>query len=273
MLQQLGCHFCTKGCQNPRAHGSQGAAARDLVGRTALETHDAPTNRTSCNKISEARESAADPPGRKNGRQADGLLPLQDPPQPAEGTLEVLALRPLPQGQRPAELRARLRARPSLLRAVPLLLLANHERHRHDGARWHRRVGPALFFTDDLAARSRRQFLRIPSPRESHRRRRVAARVASTAPRRCSRRDYAWPLWLLAWTVSVLLSVMATATFRRAATSTPGAIPRCTKDEWARRRVELNSSESSSYSSSSPRTTTTCLKMNRRQNHARKGSW
>ena len=29
----------------------------------ALETHDAPTNRTSCNKISEARESAGDPPG------------------------------------------------------------------------------------------------------------------------------------------------------------------------------------------------------------------
>ena len=28
---------------------------------------------------------------------------------------------------------------------------------------------------------------------------------------------------------------MATATFRRAATSTPGAVPRCTKDEWARR--------------------------------------
>ena len=55
------------------------------------------------------------------------------------------------------------------------------------------------------------------------------------APRCCSRRDYAWPLWLLAWTVSVLLSVMATATFRRAATSTPGAVPRCTKDEWARR--------------------------------------
>ena len=48
-------------------------------------------------------------------------------------------------------------------------------------------------------------------------------------------RDYAWPLWLLAWTVSVLLSVMATATFRRAATSTPGAVPRCAKDEWARR--------------------------------------
>ena len=55
------------------------------------------------------------------------------------------------------------------------------------------------------------------------------------APRCCSRRDYAWPLWLLAWTVSVLLSVMATATFRRAATSTPGAVPRCAKDEWARR--------------------------------------
>ena len=28
---------------------------------------------------------------------------------------------------------------------------------------------------------------------------------------------------------------MATATFRRAATSTPGAVPRCAKDEWARR--------------------------------------
>ena len=31
----------------------------------------------------------------------------------------------------------------------------------------------------------------VPSPRESHRRRRVAARVASTAPRRCSRRESA----------------------------------------------------------------------------------
>ena len=48
-------------------------------------------------------------------------------------------------------------------------------------------------------------------------------------------RYYAWPLWLLAWTFSLVLSVMATATSRRAATSTPGAIPRCTKDEWARR--------------------------------------
>ena len=70
-----------------------------------------------------------------------------------------MARRPPPQGQRPAELRARLRAGRSLLRAVPLLLLAHHERHRHNGARRHRRVGPALFFTDDLAARSRRQFL------------------------------------------------------------------------------------------------------------------
>ena len=34
-------------------------------------------------------------------------------------------------------------------------------------------------------------------------------------------------------TVSLVLSVMATATFRRAATSTPGAIPPWTKDEWA----------------------------------------
>ena len=31
----------------------------------------------------------------------------------------------------------------------------------------------------------------VPSPRESHRRRRVASRVASTAPRRCSRRESA----------------------------------------------------------------------------------
>ena len=237
MLQQQGCHFCTKGCQNPRARGSQGAAARDLPAPIALETCDPATRRTS-GPVSPKPPS---PPATRRVTQKwtprDGLLPLQDPPQPAEGTLEVLALRPLPQGERPAELRARLRAGPSLLRAVPLLLLANHERHRHDGARWHRRVGPALFFTDDLAARSRRQFLRIHSPRESHRRRRVAARVASTtAPRCCSRRDYAWPLWLLAWTVSVLLSVMATATFRRAATSTPGAVPRCTKDEWARHR-------------------------------------
>ena len=123
---------------------------------------------------------------------------------------------------------------------MPLLLLSHHARRRHDGDMWERGIGPALFFTDDLAARSRRQFFVVPSPREFHRRRRVASRVASTAPRCCSRRDYAWPLWLLAWTVSVLLSVMATATFRRAATSTPGAVPRCAKDEWARRRVELN---------------------------------
>ena len=115
----------------------------------------------------------------------DGLLPLQDPPQPAEGALEVLALRPLPQGERPAELRARLRARPSLLRAVPLLLLAHHARRRHVGARRHRRVGPALFPADDLAARSRR---RTPSPRESHRRRRGVSRAGTTRGRSgCSR--------------------------------------------------------------------------------------
>ena len=50
VIQQQGCHFCTKGCQNPRARGSQGAAARDLPGPVALETRDAPTNRTSSKK-------------------------------------------------------------------------------------------------------------------------------------------------------------------------------------------------------------------------------
>jgi len=47
-------------------------------------------------------------------------------------------------------------------------------------------------------------------------------------------RAYAWPLWLLAWTVSLLLALLAATTFRRAATSTPGAVPRATTDEWAR---------------------------------------
>ena len=63
MLQQLGCHFCTKGCQNPRARGSQGAAARDLPGQIASKTCDPATKRTSSNKISEVRVSAGDPPG------------------------------------------------------------------------------------------------------------------------------------------------------------------------------------------------------------------
>ena len=63
MLQLQGCHFCTKGCQNPRARGSQRAAARDLPGPIALETCDPATKRTSSNKISEARESASDLPG------------------------------------------------------------------------------------------------------------------------------------------------------------------------------------------------------------------
>ena len=50
MLQQLGCHFCTKGCQNPRARGSQGAAARDLPGQIASKTCDPATKRTSSKK-------------------------------------------------------------------------------------------------------------------------------------------------------------------------------------------------------------------------------
>ena len=64
LLQLQGCHFCTKGCQNPRARGSQGAVARELPGLTALETRDPATKRPSITKISEVRESAADPPGR-----------------------------------------------------------------------------------------------------------------------------------------------------------------------------------------------------------------
>ena len=198
LLQQQGCHFRTKGCQNPRARGSQGAAARDLPVPISLETCDPATRRTSGPVSPKPPSAPATRRVTQKWKPREGLLPLQDPPQPAEGALEVLALRPLPQGERPAELRARLRSRRSLLRAVPLLLLAHHERHRHDGARWHRRVGPALFFTDDLAARSRRQFLwclrlesridGVESPRESHRRRQDVARAGTTPGRSgCSR--------------------------------------------------------------------------------------
>ena len=104
MLQQLGCHFCTKGCQNPRARGSQGAATGDWAETIALKTCDPATRRTS-GPVSPKPPS---PPATRRVTQKwtprDGLLPLQDPPQPAEGALEVLALRTLPQGERPAEL-------------------------------------------------------------------------------------------------------------------------------------------------------------------------
>ena len=133
------------------SRGSLGAAARNLPVPIGLETCDPATRRTS-GPISPKPLS---PPATRRVTQKwtprDGLLPLQDPPQPAEGALELLALRPLSQGERPAELRAVLRAGLPLLRAVPLLLLAHHARRRHDGSRRHRGLGPALFPADDLA--------------------------------------------------------------------------------------------------------------------------
>ena len=90
-LQLQGCHFCTKGCQNPRARGSLGAAARDLPVPIALDTCDPAANPT---RVKKSRKRGKGPPTRRVKQKwtpRDGLLPLEDAPQPAEGALEVMA--------------------------------------------------------------------------------------------------------------------------------------------------------------------------------------
>ena len=162
---------------------------------------------------------------------------LQDPPQPAEGALEVLALRPLSQGERPAELRATARAfsTAGCAAGAPRESRTPSPRRRSLASR----VGPALRIRLrirlglGLGLRLRAAGARLESRIDgaespsSRWRPRVASlsvpevllaqglRLAALAARVDLRR-WSW-------------SVMATATFRRAATSTRGAVPRCAK--------------------------------------------